>query len=171
MKPALYMFINKGLDMSPGKIAAQAGHAAVEAVLLSHPGLPSPPGLMLDGLAVRQQRKELWDAWRLGLHYAKYVLEARDSEHLRDTQTYLEARGFNTALILDEGHTEIDPIQPTALGVALVDKDDEHTSATFSSFKLYRDPRPSEVVRIRDLPKPVPGSRFETILQGLLRRG
>lgn len=27
----------------------------------------------------------------------------------------------------------------TALGVALVDKDDPHTKATFSSFKLYKD--------------------------------
>lgn len=129
MKPAMYIFINKGLRMSPGKIAAQAGHAAVEAALISRP--PYTEDLIL------------WNEWRIGLHYMKLVMEARDNEHIRDIQTYLEARGFRTVLILDEGHTEIDPIQPTALGVALVDKDDPHTAATFGSFKLYKEPRPA----------------------------
>lgn len=143
MRAAMYLFINKGLNMSPGKIAAQAGHAAVEATLLSHPWVPQPEMMPyvekdVDSLTA------LWDAWRQGLHYAKYVMEARDNEHLRDIQTYLEARGFRTVLILDEGHTEVPPISPTALGVALVDKDDPHTEATFSSFKLYREPRPRQ---------------------------
>lgn len=142
MKPAMYLFINKGLRMSPGKIAAQAGHAAVEAALLSN-GITSQ---------MTTEKAALWDAWRLGLHYAKYVMEARDSEHLRDIERYLNDRGFRTALIIDEGHTEIAPIQPTALGVALVDKDDPHTAATFSSFSLYREPRPlspDEVEKMR----------------------
>jgi peptidyl-tRNA hydrolase len=128
----MYIFVNKGLRMSPGKIAAQAGHAALEAGLLSN-------GY---GLPMTDERGRLWDAWREGLHYAKYVMEARDRDHLLDIERYLKDRGFNTALIIDEGHTEIDPIVPTALGVALVDKDDPHTAATFSSFKLYKEPRP-----------------------------
>lgn len=41
--------------------------------------------------------------------------------------------------MLDEGMTEIDPIVPTVLSVAIVDKKDAHTAATFSTFKLYRD--------------------------------
>lgn len=132
MKAAMYIFVNKGLGMSPGKIAAQAGHAAVEAALLSN-GYGAP---------MTAESARLWDAWRSGLHYAKYVMEARDNEHIRDIERYLRDRGFRTALILDEGHTEVPAISPTALGVALVDKDDPHTSATFSSFKLYREPRP-----------------------------
>lgn len=136
MKPAMYIFVNKGLGMSPGKIAAQAGHAAVEATLLSHPiTAAAAPGDAVN---------ELWNAWRTGLHYAKYVMEARDSDHLRDTERYLNDRGFKTALIIDEGHTEIEPIQPTALGVALVDKDDPHTAATFESFKLFRQQSPEQ---------------------------
>lgn len=138
MKPAMYIFVNKGLDMSPGKIAAQAGHAATEATLLSHPSLSDTPDN-----ATWIERSKLWDKWREGLHYAKYVMEARDNEHIRDIKFYLEERGFRCVLIIDEGHTEIKPIQPTALGVALVDKDDPHTAATFSSFKLYREDRPS----------------------------
>lgn len=136
MKPALYIFINEGLRMSPGKIAAQAGHAAVEAALISN-GVTA-------GNQITEEQAAIWDAWRLGLHYAKYVMSARDSEHLLCIERYLNERGFKTVLIIDEGHTEIDPIQPTALGVALVDKDDEHTAATFSSFKLFRQPRPTE---------------------------
>lgn len=134
MRPAMYIFINEGLDMSPGKIAAQAGHAASEATLISHPGLlPAPES----GAGL------LWSKWREGLHYMKLVMSARDSEHLLSIERYLNDRGFRTALIIDEGHTEIDPITPTALGVALVDKDDEHTAATFSSFKLLKQPRPN----------------------------
>lgn len=138
MKPAMYIFINKGLGMSTGKTAAQSGHAAVEAYRISS--------------------CELIKEWRKGLHYAKYVMECRDTEHLLTTERYLNERGFKTALIIDEGHTEIAPITPTALGVALVDKDDPHTAATFQSFKLYRDPKPGpyyisgyeEFIRIRD---------------------
>jgi len=158
----MYIFINRGLRMSPGKIAAQAGHAAVEAALISHPeikwvGQPidihgNPTG----------NHAEIWYAWRTGLHYAKYVMEARDNEHIMCIERYLKERGFRTALILDEGHTEIEPIQPTALGVALVDKDDEHTAATFSSFKLYREPRPAD-------PNAKPVSRVPTWLEWKLR--
>ena len=134
----MYIFINEGLDMSPGKIAAQAGHAAVEAALLSN-GYGRVP--------MTDERAKLWDEWRKGLHYMKLVMSARDSEHIRNIERYLNDRGFATALIIDEGHTEIDPITPTALGVALVDKDDPHTEATFSSFKLLRQPRPSQTQR------------------------
>jgi peptidyl-tRNA hydrolase len=145
MKAAMYIFINKGLGMSPGKIAAQAGHAAVEAALLSHPALDGDKPKPLGVLNAAVEKHLVWNAWRQGLHYAKYVMEARDAEHLRTIKDYLEERGFKSALIIDEGHTEIEPITATALGVALVDKDDPHTAATFSSFKLYREPRPQPV--------------------------
>lgn len=122
----MYLFVNDGLDMSAGKIAAQVAHAAVEAYLATP-----------DNNTKR--------VWHRGGHYAKYVMHARDSEHLRDIERYLNDRGFDTVLIIDEGHTEIDPIQPTALGVVIVDRDDAHVQATFSSFDLYRKPRPSEI--------------------------
>lgn len=122
MQSAMYIIINKGLDMSPGKIAAQAGHAAVEAYRISD--------------------QALIDSWYLGGHYAKYVMEARDTEHLRNIQQYLEARGFKVVPIIDEGHTEVPALSYTALGVALVDKSDPHTKATFSSLKLYKDRKP-----------------------------
>lgn len=94
-------------------------HAAVEAYLLSD--------------------QALIDEWRLGLHYPKIVLQARDEEHLRTIHQYLHDRRILAARVIDEGATEIDPHQRTALGVAIVDRDDPHITATFSTFTLYHD--------------------------------
>lgn len=119
----MYIFANRGLGMSPGKLAAQVAHGAVEAFLVSDPGLVA--------------------AWRLGGHYTKLVMLAEDTEQLQTIKTYIEARGFETQLIIDEGRTEIKAFSPTALGVEIVDKDDPHVAATFATFKTYREPSPS----------------------------
>lgn len=105
--------------MSVGKSCSQASHAAVEAFRISK----------VDKLA----------EWYKGKHYTKLVMQARDENHLQNIQDYLTARGFKSEMIIDEGLTEIDSIVKTALGVEVVDKDDEHTEATFSTFELYRD--------------------------------
>lgn len=120
MRPALYVFINKSLGMSAGKIAAQAVQAAVGGSSLSDPSL-----------------LDTW--WNLGGHHATYIMEARDADHLRSIQDYLRDRVFKSYLMIDEGMTEIGAITPTALGVEIVDKDDPHTAATFGSFSLYKD--------------------------------
>lgn len=127
----MYSFINRGLGMTPGKIAAQAQHAAVEAFRISDPAM--------------------LDAWYLGGHYCKLVMLAEDDVHLITIQKYIEERGFKTKLIIDEGRTEIKPHSMTALGVEVVDRDEPHTQATFETFKLYREPKP---------PKQHPGLHF-----------
>ena len=119
MKAAMYIFANRGLGMSAGKLAAQASHAAVEAYRLSD--------------------KKLIDDWYQGEHYMKLIMLARDTEHLLNIERYLHDRGIRTSLIIDEGMTEVDPHSPTALGCALVDKDDPDTQAIFSTFELYKD--------------------------------
>lgn len=135
MQPGMYIFVNKGLGMSTGKVAAQVAHAAVEAYRLSLVVPPAEP----DHVRVHSN---LVNQWYKGGHYAKYVMECRDRDHLVDTDKYLRARGFRTVLVIDEGHTEVQPIVPTAIGVEIVDRDDAHVRATFSSFDLYRDPQP-----------------------------
>lgn len=115
----MYIFVNRGLGMSSGKIAAQAAHAAVN--------------------AYRNSKSEIIFDWFAGGHYTKLVMQANSEGHLKTIQKYIEDRGFETSLIIDEGLTEIEPHQATALGVEIVDKNDEHTEATFSSFELYRD--------------------------------
>lgn len=118
-RPVMYIFVNRGLGMSAGKLAAQASHAAVEAYRIS---------------ALEHVSK-----WYKGGHYTKLVMLARDTDHLGTIREYIDKRGFKTTMIIDEGITEVDAHVKTALGVEIVDKDDEHTEATFSSFELYRD--------------------------------
>jgi peptidyl-tRNA hydrolase len=84
----MYLFLNRDLHMSTGKAAAQVAHAAVQAYKISNP--------------------VLIDAWEKGLHYTKLVMLARDFEHLSAIQNYINRRGFQTELIIDEGLTEID---------------------------------------------------------------
>ncbi len=116
----MYIFINKGLGMSTGKAAAQASHAAVEAFRKSAPALV--------------------DAWLLGGHYKKLVMEADDSDELANVGGYLDDRGFDPEWIYDEGLTEFDGrLRHTAIGVPIVDKDDPNVAATFSTFRLYTD--------------------------------
>lgn len=136
----MYLFLNKGLGMSTGKSAAQAGHAAVEAYRIS---------CRREGGVLTETR--LVNRWYMGGHYMKLVMQCRDADHLRDTERYLADRGFQSVLILDEGHTEVDPITPTALGVEIVDKDQPHVSKTFGTFDLYRDPPPPKRRRLGHL--------------------
>jgi PTH2 family peptidyl-tRNA hydrolase len=113
----MYLFVNKDLNMSPGKIAAQVAHAAVEAYVKSDP--------------VKRSQ------WRLPeMHYTKLVMEARNEQHIETIKKYLEDRGLQTVRIIDEGLTEIAPHQVTALGVEVVDKDE--VGDMFASFNLYR---------------------------------
>lgn len=117
--PVMYTFLNKGLNMTLGKAAAQAQHAAV--------------------LAYAGSSQEAIDAWMSGGHYAKVVFQAKNEHQLMKAQRYIEDRGFKTFLIIDEGRTEIDPHSVTALGVEIVDKADRHVADTFSSFQVFRD--------------------------------
>lgn len=134
MNPCMYLFVNDGLGMSQGKLAAQTAHAAVEAYRLSE-WVANENGQMARLLA----------HWYHGGHYKKVVLEARDSLHLITIQQYLQDRGFRVALVIDEGRTEIEPLTPTALGVAVVDKDDPHVAATFETFRTLNPRHAPEV--------------------------
>jgi peptidyl-tRNA hydrolase len=134
----MYIFLNEGAGMSTGKAAAQAAHAAVESYRLSIESDPSNPGQFQESNLIRH--------WYKGGHYAKIVLSAKNSFDLKLIQNYLEARGFKTSLIIDEGRTEIEPFTPTALAVEIVDKNNPHVAATFSTMSLYKD-RPSPTKR------------------------
>lgn len=125
----MYIFANRGANMSPGKLAAQVAHAAVEAFQLSDP--------------------ELIKAWYVGRHHTKLVMQAEDEMHLLQIERYLDSRGFKTIPIIDEGRTEIRPFTHTALGVEIVDKDDPEVQAAFADFKTYREPPPDSRKRQR----------------------
>lgn len=133
MKPVMYIFVNTTAGMSPGKLAAQAAHAAVEAYHISE--------------------NRLIDAWYIGRHHTKLIMDGGSGTQLKVIKDYLERRGFSCELIIDEGRTEIEPFTPTALGVEIVDKDLEHVAATFSHFSTLKPPRPETLAQST-------GSRF-----------
>lgn len=119
--PVMYIIANKGAGMSPGKLAAQVAHAAVKAYEMS-----------------RDPTNAVVAAWDLSGH-TKLVLEARDAEHLRSAERYLNDRGIRTVLIIDEGRTEVPPLTPTVLGVEILDKADPNVVFSMSTFKTYKE--------------------------------
>lgn len=122
--PTMYIVVNRGLGMSPGKLAAQAAHAAVEAYRIT----PAGSNLL-----------RLW--YRSG-HYKKIVLLGKNEGHMRNIYDYLTDRDIACVKIIDEGRTEIDSLSLTALGCELVDKSDPHIAGTFSAFELYAEAPP-----------------------------
>ena len=120
INPVVYIFINKSLHMSAGKVGAQAAHAA-----------------MMGAIGSRTERRR---EWLKSPHRTIIVLEARDADHIHNIEQYLFERGFGSKTIIDEGVNEIDPHVPTALTTAILDKDNELVYKTFSSFSLYKDP-------------------------------
>jgi peptidyl-tRNA hydrolase len=118
--PVMYIFINKSLQMSAGKIGSQCAQVAVGSYLQSDEDL----------------RTEWWFA---GGHHTTLTLEARDETHIIKIERYLLDRGIKCFAMIDEGMTEIPEHTITCLAAYIVNKDDEHILKTFQSFKLYKD--------------------------------
>lgn len=149
--------------MSPGKLAAQAAHAETLAVQDLWNAHSRESELCPEERAWLRMQQDLWNIWFGHGHYAKYVMKADDSTMMTTIKHYLEARGFRTYLVIDEGHTEETWMVPTAMAVELVDKDEERTASVFSNFRMYREKRPLEPLDSR-------ASRFDLAVAGPFRR-
>lgn len=114
--PTLYIFINKSLNMSTGKVASQAAHAAAYSMAQNH--------------------QEDNDLWLLNIEKSVIILEARDENHIRNIKDYLRQRGVNSEYIIDEGANEVQPQTITALAVTYMDKN-EASKQLMGKFKLY----------------------------------
>ena len=112
----MYLFVNKGIGMSPGKLAAQVAHAAC--------------------LAQRGSNPEMVEDWYKFGFYTKLVMEARDADHIKTIERYLNERGIKTFIVIDEGRTEIKRHSVTALGVEILDKN--IVGPIFAEFDLYK---------------------------------
>jgi peptidyl-tRNA hydrolase, PTH2 family len=111
----LVIVARKDLDLSKGKLAAQAGHAAVECTLK----------------AMRYAKDHL-DAW-LESGQMKAVVKVPSEKEFYALKQQAERAGLTTALITDAGHTEIPAGTVTVLGIgpgpeAVVDKVTGHLS-------------------------------------------
>ena len=113
--PVMYLFLNTKLGMSPGKMAAQVAHAAC--------------------LAQRGSDDKMVADWYKHGFYTKLVMEARDAEHIKNIERYLNERDIKTFIVIDEGRTEIEKHSVTALGVEVIDKNVR--GPIFQEFKLY----------------------------------
>ena len=94
MKQAIV--VRADLKMSKGKIAAQASHASLDAVMNS--------------------KKELVEKWRTE-GGKKVVLRVDSEKELLALHKKAKAEKLATALIKDAGHTEVKPGTITALGI------------------------------------------------------
>jgi len=98
--------------MSKGKIAAQAGHAAVSAAE-----------------EARKHFKEWWKAW-LREGQCKIAVKVESEKELLELEKQSKELAIPCALIIDRGLTEIPPETITCLGIgpAPVEKIDTITS-------------------------------------------
>lgn len=118
--PVLYVILNGELKMSPGKAAAQAVHSA----------------LMLNG----NSKEDFLSDYRRTV----IVLEAKNSEQIKNLYTYLDETEVDANYYIDEGENEVDPYSVTALAAFV--GDNEELRAMFEGFPLYKGH--SEVVRV-----------------------
>ena len=100
------------LKMSKGKIAAQAGHAAVSAAE-----------------AARKHFKEWWKAW-LKEGQCKIAVKVESEKELLELEMHAKDLALPCVLIIDRGLTEVPPETITCLGIgpAPVEKVDKITS-------------------------------------------
>ncbi len=87
------------LGMSKGKIAAQAGHAAVSAAE-----------------EARKKRPDWWSGW-LEEGQRKIAVRAESEEELLELERKAEELQLPSALITDRGLTELPPGTKTCLGI------------------------------------------------------
>lgn len=80
----LYAILREDITMTPGKAAAQAGHAFLDAYLTA----PS----------------DIQEQYRLDRHGTKIVLGAKDAEHIHRIHNEAFRLGFPCALIVDRDH-------------------------------------------------------------------
>ncbi len=114
----LYAIVRSDLEMPPGKLAAQAGHAFLESFLVADDEAASE--YRADGVGT------------------KITLQARSLDDLQWAQFHCERMGVPCALIVDEGHVmpphfDGNPIV-TALGIGPIKRED-HINVITSKFR------------------------------------
>jgi len=95
----LVIVFRSDLKLSKGKIAAQAGHAAVSAAE-----------------EARKRHREWWEDW-LYEGQRKIAVKVKSEKELKKLEEQANELGLPCALIFDRGLTEIPPDTVTCLGI------------------------------------------------------
>lgn len=109
--PVVYVVINGELNMSPGKAAAQAVHAAA----------------MIKNI----------DKFGKEVFRTVIVLEAKNTQQVLNLHGYLNAMGIESKYYIDEGVNEVDVYSVTALAVEPIDSDDFEKRDILKPFPLF----------------------------------
>lgn len=112
MNDVLYVIVNKSLNMSPGKAAAQVAHAVM-------------------GLENRHRTNFVANKRRTVI-----VLEAKDREQLDGIADYLSDYGVDYNYYIDEGVNEVLPFSLTAMAIEPLSAEDPKREI-FSELSLY----------------------------------
>jgi PTH2 family peptidyl-tRNA hydrolase len=95
----LVIVVRTDIKMSKGKVAAQAGHAAVSAAEYA-----------------RKNRPEWWSPW-ISEGQCKIAVKAKSETEINELERKARNEGLPVALIVDRGLTEIPPNTTTCLGI------------------------------------------------------
>jgi PTH2 family peptidyl-tRNA hydrolase len=112
-KIVLYIVVRESLDMSPGKMGAQIGHAIDAFALRWHNMVVRSIYDKLDSRPINDATNNLLldvDAWRKS-GSTKIVLGANEKEWAK----LLEEAGNNCFIITDAGRTEVEPGTQTVM--------------------------------------------------------
>lgn len=112
MKQAIVL--RRDLKLGPGKAAAQASHASVE--------------------AYKRADEETQEEWESG-GQKKVVLRVGSEKELIDIFMEAKKKGLPSALIKDAGLTQVSPGTPTAAGIGPAE--DEAVDSVTRHLKLY----------------------------------
>lgn len=110
--PILYVILNGELRMSAGKAAAQAVHAAM----------------------LGKEWSKLFTYWN---ERSVIVLEARNTQQIKNLKEYLQKADVHSEYYIDEGVNEVETYSITALAVEPFLSSEEEKRKIFSSFPLY----------------------------------
>ena len=95
----MVIVVRTDIKMSKGKVAAQAGHAAVSAAEYA-----------------RRNRPEWWSPW-ITEGQCKIAVKAKSETEINELERRARNAGLPVALIVDRGLTEIPPNTTTCLGI------------------------------------------------------
>lgn len=137
-----YIIVNKSLNMSPGKLSVQVGHASF--AFISHMLQNSVVSMSNEKVTCMTEiDKEMWDNWLSGV-FTKVCLDGKDEKNMEKIVQRLKDNGFKENVdffkIVDVGTTEFNG-EPhwTCIGLAPMDSSREDLRKALKRLQLLKD--------------------------------